>query len=322
MLTAAAVAAPIIMGAMGQSAAAGDRAAQMATYQQALAQYNDINIPDIEKQKLALQTLQQQGLLTPELEQAVQQGQTAMADVQTDPRLKQAQMSALDTLSKMGAEGLTSTDRAALNAARRQVAGDEQARQAQILQSMQQRGIGGSGVELATRLASSQGAADRAAQGSDNLMAQAQQRMLAAVQAQGSLGSQIRNQDFGEQSAIASAKDQIANFNAQQQAASQARNIAAKNNAQATNLSEKQRVADANVATQNAQQQYNKQLQQTQFQNQLNLAGARGNAMNGVAQQYGNQATQTANNYANIGRGVGSIIGGFASKKQAGEDEE
>jgi hypothetical protein len=199
-------------------------------------------------------------------------------------------MSALDMLSKMGAEGLTAEDRASLNAARRQVSGDEQARQAAILQNMAQRGVDSGGMELAARLSSSQAAADRAGQQSDNLMAMAQRRMLESLSQAGALGGNIRQQDYGEQSNLAQARDAIAQFNTQQAAATQARNIAARNAAQSTNLQDKQRIADANVATRNAQQQYNRQLPQQTFNNQMQLGTAKANSAIGQGTNLQNQA--------------------------------
>lgn len=307
-LTIGSTVAPVIGGILGNNAAAGDRAAARAAYEAAYRQFDGIQIPDEEKQKLALEQLQQQGLLTPEMEQAIAQGPTAYEDINTDPRLKQAQMSVLETLSKMSGEGLTATDRMELNAARRQVAGDARAQQESILQNMAARGAGGSGMELAARLSSQQAAADRSSQESDRLMAMAQQRMLQAVQQQGSLAGQVRQQDFGEQEAVARAKDQIANFNTQQQASVQARNIAARNAAQQQNLSERQRVADANVATKNAQQQYNKELSQKTFNNRMDLASAKSNALTGQGSMLTREADRTAKQYTG---GANAITGGI-----------
>lgn len=319
-LAVAAIAAPLIGGMMGANASSGDRAAAQAAYQRAYSQFENIDIPDTEKMRLALQDITQQGLITPTAEQAEQLGISAMEGITTDPRLRTAQMNALDTMAKMGEQGLTATDMASLNQARRQVSGDAQARDASILQNMAQRGIGGSGTELATRLAAGQRAADIGSQQTDQTMAMAQRRMFEAVAQGGQLGGQIRGQDFAEQSDIAKAKDAIAAFNAQQSAGAQQRNVAALNAAQAANLGEKQRVADTNVSQSNAQQQYNKQLEQQKFGNQMALAGARSNALTGQAQQYQNQADSTAGMWSSIGSGVGQAglgyLGYSDNKKQ------
>jgi hypothetical protein len=307
-----AIAAPIVAGQAGQAAAAGDRANAEQAAQQAYAEFKKIKDPSMNDMQILLETLNKQGVLTPEMEQAIQQDNTAMSGITTDPRLRNAQMNALDTMTKMGQTGLTPEDLAALDQTRRQVGGDEHSRQQSILNNMQQRGAGGSGMELAARLASSQGAADRASQQSDSTMAMAQQRMLQALSQSGQLGGAIRDQDFGEQSKIAQAKDTIANFNANQRASTQARNINSVNEANAKNLAEQQRIADANAATRNAQQQYNKGLHQTIFQNEMQLGGARANASLGQANMYNNEANAVAGQYQQIGNGVGNLLGAGA----------
>lgn len=314
----AAVAAPAIAGVVGNLMGAGDKKRAQAAMAAAYHLYDGMNIPDSEKMKLALQSPEVQGVLQPFMQQAQQMQGTAMDSVQTDPRLKTAQMNALDTLSKMGQTGLNATDMAALNASRRQTAGDEHSREQGILQGLAERGAGGSGMELATKLASSQGAADRASQQSDQVMAMAQKRMLDSIAQAGQLGGQMRSQDFGEQSDIAKAKDQIAQFNASQRANTGAANTGALNAAQAANLAEKQRIADAGVNTSNAQQEYNKQLIQKQFDNQMQLNSAKANALVGQANNYNQQANQTGAMVSGIGAGIGQgLMAGAMMNKPA-----
>lgn len=302
-----AAAGPVIGGIAGNLMGQRDKDAADDAMRRAMAQFDHLNIPDIEKQKLALESPEVQGILQPFMQQAEQMAPTAMEQISTDPRLKQAQMNALDTLSRMGSEGLTAEDKAALNQARRQTAGDEQARQGSILQQMAQRGIGGSGQELAARLQSSQGAADRASQESDRTMAMAQRRMLEATTGAGSLGGNIRQQDYGEQSDLARARDVINQFNTQQRSNVGASNIAALNRAQEGNLATKQRVYEAGVDTRNREQMGNKALLQQQFENEMRLRGARSGALQGQAQQHQSNAAQTQQQWANIGTGVGQI---------------
>lgn len=321
-LVGAAIAAPLIGGIMGQNAAAGDRAAAQAAYAKAYAQYDNLNIPDVQKQQLALQSPEVQGILQPYMQTAVQQGSSAMGGIQTDPRLMQAQMSALDTMSKMGQQGLTATDLASLNASRRQIAGDAEARQNSIMQQLAQRGAAGGGLELATRLAASQGAADQAGQQSDRTMSMAQQRMLQSVAQAGQLGGQMQAQSFGQQAQQAQAADAIARFNAMQQAAAQGSNVSNLNAAQAANLQNKQNIANMGVATQNAQQQYNKQLLQQQFNNQMGLASARANAAVGQGNQFNSQAQQIAGQYAGMGAGIGQGFMGGAQLYGANKNSQ
>lgn len=307
-----AVAAPIIGGIMGANAAQDERDAANEAYSKAFHQYDNLDIPDIEKQKLALKSPEVAGILQPYMEKNIEQGKSAMGDISTDPRLAQAQMNALDTMSKISGEGLTATDRMNLNTARRQVSGDEQSRQKSIMQQMAQRGAGGGGLELAARLASSQQSADQAGQQSDRTMAMAQQRMLEATMQSGQLGGQMRSQEFGEKGQQAQAADAIARFNAQNAAAAQSANVGAMNTAQARNLAERQRIADTGVATQNTQEQYNKNLLQQKFANDMMLAQSRANAAIGQGSQLSAAAGQTADMYKGIGAGVGQGLMGAA----------
>lgn len=314
-ITIGAIAAPAVGGIVGNLMGRSDRKRAQAAIQAALAQFAGLNIPDTEKMKLALESPEVQGILAPYMQQAEQLQQSAMEQVQTDPRLRQAQMQALETLSKMGEQGLTAEDRAALNQARRQVAGDAQSQQNAILQSMAQRGAGGSGLELASRLAAQQQSADTSSQEADRIMAMAQRRMLEGVSSAGALGGQIRGQDYGEQTDLARARDAIAQFNAQQRAGVQAANIGQLNEAQMRNLMEKQRISEAGVQTRNMQQQYNKNLQQQDFQNRMSLAQAKANAQLGAAGNYQQQAQQTAGMWSGVGSGLSQGLLGYQLQK-------
>jgi hypothetical protein len=314
-LTAGAIAAPIVGGIMGQQAQAGNLAAAQAAYAAALAQYQSVGIPSVQAQQLALQDPTVQGTLNPQMinSQLNQMNGNAMNSIQTDPRLAQAQMSALNTLSQTGQQGLTATSLAALNSANRQAAGQNTAQQNSIVQNMQQRGMGGSGVELATRLAAAQGSADQAGQQTSQIMAQAQQNMLNATSQAGQLGGQMQQQQFGEAAQKAQAQNAISQFNAQQAANAQNSNVLAQNQAQAANLSNAQNIANMSTATQNAEQQYNSGLLQTNFGNNMQLAGAKAGALVGQAGNLNNQAQQTGALYSGVGAGLGQGLMGAAT---------
>ena len=282
----------IAAGIMGGAAVAGSiygavSASKTAKKQEALAREMMLKqeqeaarlekfIPTIESGMLTYRPIESQGTYTPEQERAVSLGSSELANVSTDPRLRSAQMQALEQLASMGQTPFTEAEQAQLNQVRRQSAGDEQARQSAILQEMATRGVGGSGAELAARLSSSQAAAERQSTENDQLAIMAQNRMLQALSQSGSLGGQIREQDYGEQSAAAQAADRIAQFNALQTADVQQRNIGGLNLAQAQNLAEKQRLSEANIGTQMTLEQQNKQLlPQQYFGNQAQISAIR-----------------------------------------------
>lgn len=308
----AGVASTVIGGVMANDRSQADRDAMMQQYQNAQSQFANVNVPDEDKQKLILQYLTQQGVITPEQIQQVQQNPSQMAGIQTDPRLATAQMSALDTMSKMGQTGLQAQDMAALNASRRQISGDEQSKDNSIIQNLAARGAAGGGLELATRLAAAQGAASTGAQQSDQTMAMAQNRMLQATAQAGQLGGQIQGQQFNQQAQQAAAQDAINRFNAQQAAATGAANVQANNQAQAANLAAKQGIANANVGTANSQQQYNSQLANTNFNQQMALASAKAGQNQNMGQALGQQANAVAGQWQNMGAGVGQAAMGAA----------
>ncbi len=139
---------------------------------------------------------------------------TAFDDVSVDPRLKDAQMgslSALDDIIQGG--GMTARERADMGRVQSDVATADRGRRDAILQGMQSRGMGGSGMELLAQLQSSQAATDRASQSGLDIQAQAQDRALQALMSKGDMAGNIRGQDYGEQSNAAAARDAIAKFN-------------------------------------------------------------------------------------------------------------
>lgn len=307
----------VLSGVVGNMMSQGDKDAANAALAAAFSQFSNLNIPDTEKMKLALNTPEVQGILNPYMQQAEQLGPSAYEGISVDPRLKQTQMDMLNTLSKMGTEGLTAEDRANLNAMRRQAAADEQSRQQSILQQMAQRGIGGSGVELASRIASSQAQADRAGQESDRLAAMIQRRMLEGAAQSGSLAGNIRQQEYGEQSDLARARDYNQQFNLGQRASTNAANIAAMNAAQQANLANKQRIHEIGVNTRNQQQQYNKQLQQQAFENEMALRQARAAALAGQGQAAMQRANQTAGQWVAGGNAIAEGIGAYNTYNNA-----
>lgn len=314
-LTIGTIAAPIIGGLIGRASSGGDRDAAMAAYQNAANQIAALELPDMEKQKLLLQLPQIMGQLNYNTETVQQLGQSEMQNVSTDPRLAQAQMSALQSLADQGNNPLTMAEKAQLAGVSRDTARQQQGANQAILQNLQQRGMGGAGQELAMKLAQSQQGADRQSQEGMQTMAQAQQRALAAIAGAGQLGGQIRSQDFGEQAAKAQAADAIARFNAENSQSVQARNVGRLNEEQAKNLAEQQRMNELQTNLQNQQQQYNKQLIQQDYENRYKKAAGVAGAQQGMGNAYSNQANQTGSMWTGLGGAVGTGLAGYAQSE-------
>ena len=279
---------------------------QMQILQQITGEIDALPVPSVEAQEVVLDKYRSAGVLTPEMENTIKQGPSAMAGISTDPRLRQAQMGALASLQQVGKEGFTPEQEAASNALTRQVAQQENAREQGILRQMQQRGVGGSGAELAAQLSSSQAAAESQAAESDKIKAQAYQNALSAISQSGQLGGQMEQQQFGEAAQKANAADVINAANTANARAVQQYNTGTANQAQAANLSNAQNIMNQNTGLSNQEQIYNKQLLQQQYQDQLAKQNAKANAM-------GNYAKGEQSKGAAADTSLGGMMSGMAT---------
>ena len=262
-----------VTGALGltadPNAGSGARDAAAASMQEVLKRLDAVDLPDIEKQKLILEAPELLELLSPE-----QMSDSEFQNIKTNPELLSTQMEALGQMKEMTEAGFAPEDMAKFRSMQRDSGSAEQARQKSILADMAARGAGGSGMELAARLQSSQGSANRAAESGDRLAIAAADARRAALSQAGQMAGNIRGQAFGEQAQKAGAQDAIAQFNTMQRSQANQRNVA-----------ERQRMGEQRVALANQQQTYNKGLQQQQFQNKMAKAGAAGGALSNMAQQ-------------------------------------
>ena len=308
----------IIAPFAGAMAAQEQANAASAARDAALRQYLGINPPSVRDQELALQQYQSAGEYNPEMLQNISMGDTAFGGIKTDPRLLDAQMAALQQLTQTGQMGMTPAEAAALADVNRSTQAQAQAKSQQILDNMARRGMGGSGAELAAQLQNAQSSADRASQQSGQTAQMAQQQALQAIAQAGQLGGQIGSQQFGQQADIARAKDYINQFNTANAQQTQRQNVAASNDAALRNLLQQQNMMNMNTQLSNQQQQYNKQLLQQQFNNQMALAAGRAGQYQGVAQAAQQQAGRTADMWAGIGRGIDTGIGAIYNNSQGG----
>lgn len=314
-LTIGAIAAPVIGGLIGMDQANKDRSAANAARQQALAQFANIEIPDIEKQKLALQEYQITGILTPEVEALINLGPSAMEGISLDPAARQKQLEALEQMSGLASGQIQSGDLAAFELAKREAGAYDQAKQNQIMQEMQQRGQGGSGAELLAKLKSSQSSADRLNQAGLEQAKAMQNARMAALQAQSNMAGNLRSQDYGQETDLAKAKDMISQFNTQNAQSVGSRNTGIRNDSQRFNLQNAQNASNMNTELANKQQIHNKGLTQTQFSNQMDLARGKAGLYGEQATAAQQQAGQTAGMWSGIGQGVGTAISGYGNQQ-------
>jgi len=236
-----------------------------------IARLEAIGIPTIEAQQIALQSPELVGLL-----EAEALGPSRFEDVQMDPRLQAAQMAALEDITGIAeAGGLDAQARLNLEQGLGRVAGAEQAR----LQQLREDPTLGQGQKLALQAQAVQGAGQSGRDVALQAAAQAQQARMSALGQQGSMASQMSQQQLALAGQKASAADAIAQFNTQQRMGVQSQNLASR-----------QAIANQQAATRNQQEMYNKGLIQQQFQNQVAKATGVSGAQSNLANLYGQQA--------------------------------
>jgi hypothetical protein len=307
----AAAAAPIIGGIVGNIASAGDRQRARDAYERALAEIEAIGAPPDLAREIILQRFEQVGVLTPELEEAVNLEAPKVAQIKEAPELREAQMTALQLLGERAKTGFSAEDRAGLAQIQLQQARDTEAKRQQILQSFQQRGMGGAGAELAAQLQAASAGSAQAGEEGLKLQAQAQRAALEAAMQSGQLGGQIRGQEFDIARTKAGAEDQAAMARFNEAVARQQRNVATRMGVQERNLVGRQRAADLNVQQSNTELQRQRDAQARMYEFDLKRAGLRADAQRGMGQVYQQQAAQTGGMWSNIGAGLGRGIAAY-----------
>ena len=271
--------------------------------------------PDLAKEILYKQ-FEQAGLYTPELEELVTLEAPKVAQIKEDPALRKAQMAGLEMIKQRASGGLSMEDRAALAQIQTAQARDAQAKQQQIIQGMQQRGLSGGGAELAAQLQAASAGAAQAGEEGTRLAGIAAQNALQAARDYGTLGSQIRTQEFDIAKTKASSEDEAAltRFNAAM--GRQQRNVGYKNTAQSQNLQERQRINDANINLANQELLRQRTAQGQMYKNLLDYNTSRANARLGQATAARQEADARGQQAAGVGSGIGQGISGAAQYQQ------
>ena len=171
---------------------------------------------------------------------------------------------------------------------------------------------GGSGSELAARLATT-GAQEEAARGRGSDLAQMslQNRVAAMGQLGGELGA-YRGQNIGKEAQISQMQNRYNEFFSNLNTQGAANAARQRGLAQQYNLGEGQRIADQNVLG-----QYGAQMDRNALQNQLFDAGARKregatNVLGGLAQIQNVRQSKKQERVNQAGGSVDTLIGGLA----------
>lgn len=272
----------------GKSALIAQSAANAEKARQALEK---VNLPDIEKMKLALEEDRLIGQL-----QAENAPDTEIKDIQLDPTYAKAQREALSEYDRQSKEGLSLADRIGMDELNQSISNQDKARRDSILSSLAERGALDSGESLAAQLQAAQASTQNAHQAGNELNKQMIQARREALGNKANLAGQLSNQDYDRQSEMAKSMDAINQFRAQN-----------RQNVNQTNLQNRQNISSSNVGLRNTQQQFNKNLNQQQFNNEMAKQG-------GIANAYSSQAANNlqAAAMATPKQGLGGVIGTLA----------
>lgn len=192
---------------IGEAIAAGDIARAEQLKQQAVSEYGE-------------------GIL-PQLEQVTAQevGPTELGTVRVDPTGRSAQVSALERLGSFAEGGFSSEDAAEQRRVMDEAAGVASRQAAQGEQLAAARGLRRSGLSQALNEQAAQAGGQRSADAGAQLAAQRRARQLQALGMMAQQGGALRSADYGEASDRATAQDAINRFNANMRASAiEARN--------------------------------------------------------------------------------------------------
>lgn len=271
----------------------------------AIAEIKKVGAPPALAQQIVIDKLKSVGVYTPEVEEALQQDFSNVAQLAETSKALEAQKGALAQFQQRAETGLTAEDRAAFNDARRQVAKEARGRREAVLQDFAARGRGGSGVELLAQLDASQAADEQLAAGGDRIASEASRRALEALSSGSNLATQMYSQDENR----ARAMDELNRFNVTNQMARQERNVNRRNDAQRRNLEREEYLSDTNIQLGNTERLKRLEQQQQDYKNRLEYAQSISNARTGQAQQGVANAKGGAEDIAGIVKGVGNVAG-------------
>lgn len=263
-------------------------------------------IPEVEFQKYSTpEALAYLGNFTPEELQA-----TGLPAGVINLAMRQKQLQAIGGIEELSQTGLSAIDRAALAEIQNQIATQERGQRESILQNMAQRGISGSGQELAAQLQGSQAASQLASQQGMQQAAQAQRARMQALSSLSEMAGGIEQTDFQREQQRQAAQDAINKFNVQNRNVAGLRNLQTQQDLANLNVQERNRIAQANIDLENQQRlqnQVNRPLAQYGLQSQYASGISQGLA--GIGQTQTQQ--QLANQQAMMqGLGTGLTTGG------------
>lgn len=290
----------------GKSSAATD------AINKAEAAYANLKSPTVEQ--LTLPQLQQyvnDGLMTPAQAKAYLQNNNALETENVGQTGTQAQIEALNQLSRVADAGVNGTPEEQAQVAKtesdfnRSVGGQRGA----IEQAMQARGIPSS--LIAGALENQQVGQDATNANLADLQAQsnAYHHALEAMSGRAAAGSNLQGQQNTQANTVAQAQNAMQQFNAANQQATSSQNANLAQQAGSQNAQTKQNTSNANTETSNERTKYNAQLPEMVFQNEATKAAGEAGAFTNAAELAQQQGKQTAGIASGLLGTAGTVIG-------------
>lgn len=273
------------------------------------ALWNSLVAPNGQDLSVNLDNYKYAGDISNKMNSAEQLGQRdALQNVNLDPRLKQAQMNSLDTLSKIAGSGFTPDEKASMDASRQQRDADLTSKLKSLQQSQDSRGVGNSDMALAQRMMGAQSSANSGAADARNEQAQAYKRSLDAIMARGNMASSMDNTDYNRQANLANNLNSRELTNMNNRTAVNRSNVDSFNDALKYNNTNQQNLLNNNTNSQHKQVMFNSDAKNQGFNNQIKK----------VQGQTGANISELNNNSNNQTRNDNQLSGAFDGIAKAG----
>lgn len=281
---------------------------------QALNGLSGVLVPTAEQ--LTLPELQQYAIsqnMTPAQMQAFLQQNNAFSNQNIGQQGTQAQIAAINQLAGVanaGAEG-SATQRAQIEQVNQDAARNLAGQRGAIDQQAQARGVAPGMLQAAL-------GSQRAGEGLQDahmaaLQAQGQnyQQALAAMASGASAGANLQGQQNTQANTVAQAQNAMQQFNAANQQNASANNAGFQQQANMQNTQNANQTSAANTGLANQRTQYNAQVPQQVFQNQMQKATGIANQQNNASNLAQQQGQQNAGLYSGLLGTAGTVIGGM-----------
>ncbi len=279
--------------------------------------FGGIQTPTIQQLTLPeLQKYVEAGIMTPAEAQSYLQQSNAFANENVGQTGTGAQVQALNQLSGIANAGAGGTpqEQAQMEQALQTMRTADQGSLGAIEQGMAARGTPRALIQAAMASQVQGQNAQTAHNDAVNAQSAMYQNALNALAQKGNVGANLQGQQNTQANTVAQAANAMQQFNAQNQQQGAQFNAANQQAANMANAANRQQISNNNVGNSNARTQYNAQVPETVFNNQIQKAQGQAGAATNIGNLYQNQGQQNAG----ITAGLINLGTSFIPKPTAG----